>query len=304
MKRIICLALFLLIFLTGCQGEKTQPQTPIKVQQKIEAETYLRIETTNKLLYYMVRDIVKDHHDVEYMMVDENDQWKFEYTEDSLNNIAGKDLFIYFGGGFEPWVDDFVDKLKKGGLSIVDCSRGIKSLGLEVPRKYGDTEIKDNPYYWMDSNYYEIALSNIKNAIEEKDPKNRSYYEDNFQQVVKKLDDLNKKFSGDTEKYKKYTFITLDDSLDYFFKFRNIQTLNIESMDISEVLSELDKRKSDSGQFVLAYDVEASLTGYESLIGTYNMKTIKIEKYNPNKDYTTLLNDNYISLSLLPSPAT
>ncbi len=304
MKKIICLALLLVVILSGCQWKKQQvPQTPdvAKVQQKIEAEVSLRIETTNKLLYYMVKDIVKDKHNVEYMMVNETDQWKFDYTDDSLSNISNKDLFIYLGGGFEPWIDGFVSKLKKGSLSIVNSSRGIKLISSDVPKKYGDVTLNNNPYYWMDLSYYEIALSNIKNAIQEKDPKNRSLYEENFEAAIKKIDDIDKKFSDAIADYKNFTFITVDDSLDYFLKYEGIKALKLSSENIDDVKKDLDKKKSNETKFVLFCDDNVNIEGYNSIIQTYNIKTIKMKKYDITKDYISMLDDNFDSMSILDS---
>lgn len=300
MKKILCLVLFLSVLLEGCQLNKEQPAAPPKVQQKIEAETYLRIETTNKLLYYMVKDIVKDRHNIEYMMVNEDDQWRFKYSDDSVNNISNKDLFIYFGGSFEPWADGFIDKLKKGNVSIANCSRGVKLMASDNPRKYGDTEFKDNPYYWMDLNYYKIALANIKNAIQEKDPRNRSLYEDNLNEATKKLDDLDKKFTEQLDKCKKYTFITLNDEQDYFFKYKGIKTLRMNDKNPSETTAELDKRKADFGQFALVYADELTLEAYTSIIETYNIKPIRMKQYDTDKNYIDMLKDNYNFLITLP----
>jgi ABC-type Zn uptake system ZnuABC Zn-binding protein ZnuA len=300
MRRVINLAVVFSFLLTGCKIVEDQPvkpetpETPIVVEQKIEAEEYLRIVTSNKLLYYMVKDIVKEKHNVDYMMDTEEEQWKFVFTKDSLENIANKDIFIYFGAGFEPWAEKFADQINKDKVTITNSTRGVRLLTLNEPKMYGDVELRNNPYFWFDLNDYKIVLSNIKTAIQEKDPKRREVYEENFKEAVKYLDEIDNMFLDEKEEYEEYTFIALNDNLDYFFNHAGIKPLKLSiEEDVLKLQEGLKSNTDDLKQYVLLYDDVAELTAYGALINNESIKRTKMNKYSNDKSIIEMIEENY-----------
>lgn len=183
----------------------------------------LNITTVSKNQYSMVKSIVLDKHNVEYLSNNENEIYEFKYNEDIINNISERDLFIYSGINNEPWVNGFIDKLKKGDLGIINMSRGIKTLTYETDG------ITENPYYWLGINEYNIALYNVKCAIQEKDPKNKSYYEDNYNNQIKEIDAAVKNIKLELEKYKNYTIITSTNTFDYLLKDLGLQVIKVKN---------------------------------------------------------------------------
>ncbi len=139
--------------------------------QKEDREKYLNIMTVNKPQYKMVRKIVKDKHNVQYMMTEETDINEFKYNKQIIENVSNMDLFIYSGTSFEPWTNSFINELKKGSMGIINLSRGMRLLNYD-----GNESSKENPYYFEGIDSYKIALYNVKAAIQDRDPKNRDYY--------------------------------------------------------------------------------------------------------------------------------
>ena len=129
-------------------------QSPLlaNTENEIEAgeEVLLNITTVSKNQYSMVKSIVLNKHNVEYLSENESEIYKFKYNEDIINNISGRDVCIYAGIKKEPWVNDCISELKKCDLGIINMSRGIKTLTEENG--------KENPYYWLGINEYKIAL--------------------------------------------------------------------------------------------------------------------------------------------------
>lgn len=298
MRKVISLALFFFTAMMGCSNaeEKITPEVPIKVEQKIEAEEYLRIVTSNKLLYYMVKDIVKDRHDVDYMMSAEEDQWSFMFSKDSIENISKKDVFIYFGAGFEPWADEFVDTVNKDRVTITNSTRGVRLLTLNEPRIYGNSELRNNPYFWFDPNDYKIVLSNIKTAIQEKDPKKRDIYEDNFKEAIKVLDEIDNKLLEDVDQYKEYSFVTVNDDFDYFFNHIDINPLKLSNgEDVIKFEEKLKDETDIEKQVILLYDDELTLSvsSYKDLLNNVRVRKIKVKKYSTDKSIVEMLRENY-----------
>ena len=104
----------------------------------------------------------------------------------------------------EPWHDELISNLNKGNLGIINSSRGIRTVNLT-----GENSGKENPYYMVGYDEYKIALYNIKVAIQEKDPKNRELYEENYNKVIKSMDEVLKTYDDKKSVIKEYSYIAL-----------------------------------------------------------------------------------------------
>ncbi len=265
-----------------------------------ERDVYLNIVTTDKLLYYMVKDLTGDKHNVEYILDKEEDHWSFKYSEDCINNIEKKDIFIYSGSDFEPWVGDFIEKLKKSNVGIINASRGTKPIYLSEPRKYLNKDLKVNPYYWLSIDYYKISLSNIKNAIQEKDPKNRQFYEDNFSKKLKELDNYAEELKKSASKLEGYTFLVQGDELDYFTGYLGLKTIKFYNYGVNLQEDEkLNKKIEESKNVVFLYDDNMKLQKNAAFIKKYNLKTSAIIKHQSDLKYEDILQKNIDSLNKL-----
>ena len=305
-KTISTITAMLMMFLVGCKKAEDVPKpvyTPVQIQER---ETYLKITTTNKLLYHMIKDIVKDKHLVDYMLKTQEEQWIFRYTEDSVNNISKKDLFIYAGASSEPWVSSFVENLKKSKTGIVNAARGVRLINFTTPKIYldnnkKDVEYKENPFYWVNPDDYKIALSNILNAISEKDPKNRDFYEANFNEATKVIEGYTKDLKLIGDNVKKYTFVTFGDDFDYYLRYLGVKTIKLEKSDLEEMNKDkLEKKLIDSKNLVLVYNDPESLQSFSVIIAKYNMKTIQLVNYKFDVSINYILKFNYDSLNKLP----
>lgn len=280
-------------------------ETEPNLEQTEQKEVSLNIVTTNKMLYYMVKDIVKDRHNVDYMFTSKDKLWNFSYTDDSINNISKKDIFFYLGNGTEPWSEDFVNRLSKIKVAPVNVSRGVKLISYEKEVKYKESTIKDNPYFWMNIDDYKIAMLNIKNAIQDKDSKDRDFYENNFSDSIKKIDDYQKRLKEASEKLKQYTFIVDGDELDYFTKNYGFKTLKIYNHGTTltpeyiQKNAEVESKLIDSNNIIFLYDEEEKLKANEALIQKYNIKTANIIVYKDDMTYINILDNNLKNLEKL-----
>lgn len=305
-KRNIYTLLIAIIFLfTACSKTTTEVKPKENIEIDTSKQVSLDILTTNKLLYYMVKDIVQDRHSLSYMFSSKTRLWDFNYTEDSINNISKKDLFFYWGIGFEPWSTDLVDKLSKSKVGPIDISRGVKLIGYESEVKYKDTVIKDNPYFWMNIDNYKIAMLNIKNAIEDKDTKDRDFYENNFSKNIKNLEDYQKKLKETCDSLKDYTFVVEGDSLDYFLKYTGLKFLklsnisesnNTKSTDVNKSVYDKIKNLNNTNNVIFLYDDESKLKSQSQFISNFKIKTANIITYKDDIKYQDMLDFNLKAL--------
>ncbi len=292
MKKLSALLLsitaFLFIF-NGCDIDAMN--TPEEVEEK--RETTLNIMTTNKLLYKMVKDIVKDKHNVEFMFTEDIEAWNFKYTDDSINNISKKDLFIYMGANYEPWINNFLSEVKKSKVGIINASRGVTFINLTIGKSYEEREIKENPYYFYNIDNYKISLSNIKTALQDKDPKNRDFYENNFKEILENIQNLEKDIKELKDGFKGYAAVLPDDELDYLIQYLGFDTFKLETIFSQEgSIEDFDKLiKDKDNKIIFFYNNKGKKELYEALLERYSMDTIYYKGKDINLTYIEILED-------------
>ncbi|MCH4201121.1 MAG: zinc ABC transporter substrate-binding protein [Clostridium tyrobutyricum] len=306
LKRTLSLLVIILLIpvLTACSNtSKNINENNASSKTVIDKNINLNIMTTDKLLYSIVKAIVKDRHTLNYMFKDRISEINFKFTYDSLNNVSKKDLFIYVGSDFEPWIDSFTDKLNKNNLGVINSSRGVKFISYNKPVKYDDITINQNPYYFMDIDNYKVMLVNIKNAVEDKDPQSRSFYEQNFSTELKNLQTYQKSLKSVNENLSNYVFLTLNEDLAYFINYNKLNLLdtnssynNILPLDPNERASLQNKLNNLQDKAVLLYTSDSDLKNNYSIIKKYHIKTAKIMMFNGNYSYEDTLKYNINSL--------
>lgn len=269
-------------------------ENEIELGEKENKEILLNITTVSKNQYYMIKSIVQDKHNVEYLFENENEINEFKYSEDIINHISERDLFIYSGINNEQWIDEFIGNLEKGNLGIINMSRGIKTLIND-----GDGN-KENPYYWLGINEYKIALYNIKSAIQEKDPKNKSYYEENYDKCISEIEEYVKLVNLKLDKYKGYTILTNTNTFDYLFRDFGLQVVKIDekitkeklerkNLSESKVIFVTEKNSIESNEENKIIEEKEIDTKSEEIL---EVKSIELIRWDSNKTLVELILSN------------
>ncbi|PJI09213.1 MULTISPECIES: metal ABC transporter substrate-binding protein [Clostridium] len=303
MKKFFCffINVILIVTLVGCgNGERTNVKVPSKTTDGKSSNVSLDIMVSNRMLYNVVKDMSGDRHNVQFMFKDDKTITDFKYTSDSVNNVSKYDIFMYLGADFEPWASDFIGKLNKSSISTVDMSRGTKILDLNNKIKYGDVTIDKNPYYWTDLGSYKTMLVNVKNSLEEKDPKSRDFYEKKFSQNIKKVNDVEKDFKLVNDKLKDYTFVTDDYQFDYFLKYAGVDSISLTEDQMSKPDDkDLDNKLKDKDKLVYIYNDDSKLQTNNAVIQKYKMKTLKFITYDEYSDYVGTMKKNIEAMNEL-----
>ncbi|GFP77311.1 metal ABC transporter substrate-binding protein [Clostridium fungisolvens] len=250
-----------------------------------QRDTYLNIITTNKFIYSATKQLVKDKHNVTYMFNNNFDSLNFKFTNDSLDNVSKYDLLLYMGSSSEPWINDFIDGLKKGKVGIVNLSRGTKTLNYIKSQNIAGYDIKINPYYWLSPDEYKIMLYNIKSSIQDKDPKNRDFYEENYEEMISELDKDSKDVKDSISALNGYTIYTTDEDLDYLTKYLGVDVIKLTD------LTKIDDYKKMLGESasktLILYSDQAKFNEFISKINgaSYYQMQIKIPQYDDQYRY-------------------
>ena len=228
-KLTYILVIFTLIFFVGLNYIYSPLMTIPTDNINGGEDKYLNIMTVNKSQYEMVKALTKDKHSIEYLAENENEVNSFKVNDDIVKNISNMDLLIYNGLGYEKWIYELINKSKSQSLGIINLSKGIRPLLKELSNNR-----QENPYYLFGLNEYKIALYNIKIALQEKDIKNREYYEGSYNEKVKEIEELYKKAKEEISKYNNSTAVVDSDKLDYLFRDLNIKTIKVNENNSDE----------------------------------------------------------------------
>ena len=256
-------------------------------ENKNNRDVYLNIMTVNKPEYEMIKKLAGNKHNIEYMFKNLSDEKDYKYDNNTLKNISNMDLFFYSGAGNEnSTITSMINELDKSSLGVVNLSRGIREL------KYKD-DGKDiqNPYYYLGIPEYKIMLYNTKSALQEKDPANRDYYEENYNKLVKSIDELKSNFDKNTKGIDKYTFVLENRKLEYFFK-----GVGINFKVLPEKVSLEDYAKDNNLNIKDIIFVKSEDSKYKV---KDDVKIISLDSFNDNKQFKKVINDNMKELESL-----
>ena len=243
-------------------------------------DTYLNIMVCNKSQYYMVKKIVGERHNIQYLFNNEEKIDAFRYDKGVVDNVSNMDIFMYSGNSFENWDSAFINDLDKSKVGVINISRGIRTLN------YNDETNKTNPYYWTGLEEYKIDLYNIKNAIQDRDPKNRDLYEKNYNTAISYLEQSLSIYNGKRNDLNNYIFISLDEKLAYFFRDLGIDTYLLKGDSIEKYIVD---NNFDLSKVVIVRDAKTEFNNPQ-------YKLLTFESFDSNKSYEDIMFNNYKEL--------
>ena len=244
-----------------------------------DRDSFLNIMTTNKMEYEMVKSLVGDKHNIEYIFTDEEDSVNFVINDNIVKNISNMDLFLYSGSTLDKWCSELISNLNKSSVGTIDITRGIRTINMEVNK-----ETKINPYFYIGIDEYKVLLYNVKSAIQDRDPKNREVYETNYNKIIEKLNKFISEVKENKKDLSEYTFISLDNNIDYFYKSLSINTVKLpEQMSLKQYVED---NKIDPNKLIVLKDEKTAFN-------EEGFKVVSLVKYDKKVSIEELIKNNY-----------
>lgn len=212
-------------------------------EEEIQQNQKLDIVAINEHQYRMIMSLVKDKHNVDYLVKNNEELKDYKIDDTILESVLNNDLLIY--SDLEN--KDFIDKINEGRKRLRDKERNnidkkIRSIniarGIYPMSMQADSKEEANPYYYLGINEYKIALYNTKMALQENDIANRDYYEKNYNDIIKEIENFIKETAPALEKVKEYKILAASNKFDYFFKNLGIEVVKVNKDNINEYLEE------------------------------------------------------------------
>ena len=217
MKRFLYL-IILCVILAGCKG------TPQKQADSGKASGTEKpaVTVTISPYKYFVDQIAQGKVDVNVMVSNGNNPETYEPYAQQMMELSKSALYLKVGSiGFEQtWMKKLQDNAPD--MKVIDTSVGIK------PAKTPGGNI--DPHVWMSCSNARIIASNILKALCELEPKNKAFFEKNYQSLLSIIDKrdstIKESFKKDPDLVRK--FVIYHPILTYFARDYQLEQLAIE----------------------------------------------------------------------------
>jgi zinc transport system substrate-binding protein len=138
----------------------------------------------------------------------------YEPTPRQIADLKKSDLYLEVGEiGFEKiWLE----KIKKmtGDMSFVDLSNGIEFI--ISSHIHGDHKHEsEDPHIWMSPKNAKIISENIKIALSENFPSDSARFEDNYKELIKKINTVDSMYRSNSLKLRDKHFLIYHPALEY-----------------------------------------------------------------------------------------
>ena len=166
-----------------------------------EESEKLQVVTSFYPLYFFASEIGGDRAEISSLIPNNMEPHSWNPKPSDLIGTSRSDVFVYNGGGFEPWADGFIAQLENE-VEVVDTSEGIE-VG------------SNDPHFWLDPLTAKVQVDNIASAFIMADPENATYYQANAADLKSRLDQLDQDFTAGLEGRTKNDIVTTHEGFNY-----------------------------------------------------------------------------------------
>ncbi|MDW8565903.1 metal ABC transporter solute-binding protein, Zn/Mn family [Staphylococcus shinii] len=290
----------------------------------VSSKNKLKIYTTAFAFQSFTEQIGGKYVDVESIYPPGADMHTFEPTQKEMVNIAKGDLFIYSNKEMDPVAKKIAGSINNKDLKLA-LTANLTHDDLVVNHEHeheheghdhdheadghNHEEGSEDPHVWLDPVLNKKMVKSIKDDLVKKDPQHKTYYENNYKQVVDDLNDINQSLTKITEHPKRDTVVISHDSIGYLanrygFKQEGVSGMNNEEPSQRDLMNIVNNIKQTKQPYVLyEQNISSKVTDViqkesnSTPLSFHNMATLsKEESKESNITYQSLMKQNIKSL--------
>lgn len=199
LKKILTLLLSIFVFfsLTACSNNSAESSSNKK----------LKVVVSFNAMKELAYAIGKDKIDIVNMTPNGTEPHDFEPKTKDIETLTNTNVFIYNGLGMETWTSKTLKSIDNKNLITVEASKGADGI-----KNTDEGEIKEHgaydPHLWISLKGSKLEAKNIKNAFIKADSKNKTFYEKNYTDFTKQLDELYNNYDQKFKTVKNKSFVT------------------------------------------------------------------------------------------------
>ncbi len=295
MKKVTALILTACLFflLGGCAG------------QQAADEGKLQVYTSFYTMYDFTKKIGGDRIACVNLVPTGVEPHDWEPSTSDIRNLENADIVIYNGAAMETWAEKVIGSLSNDKLTVVEASAGIKLISK------GNGEHDTDPHVWLNPQNAKLEMENIKNALVERDPDNKDYYEANYETYAVRLDELDKRYRTTLESCSLKDMVVAHEAFGYLCEAYGLNQVAIEGLQadsepsVSRMAEIVDFVRENKVRYIL-YEELISPKVAETVAREAGVKTAMInpleglseEAIQAGEDYFSVMESNLETLKL------
>lgn len=308
---MLCFAFILCI--SACSNAN-QSKTNNK---EINKDNPLKIYTTAFAYESFTKQIGGKYVEVHSIYSPGADMHSYEPTQRDMINIAKSDLFVYSNNDLDPVAGKITQSMTNDKLKLPLANR-LSDEDLLHADEHDHEEEHDShshesdydPHIWLDPVLDQKMAEGIKEALIQRDPKHRSYYEKNYKQLNQDLKDIDQELKSITKNPKRDKVIISHDSLAYLshryhFKQQGVNGMNDDEPSQKEILALIKNIRNSKMPYVLyEQNISSKITDVirketdTKPLDFHNLSVLtKQEQEDSNVTYQSLMKHNIKSLN-------
>jgi len=211
----LCLAIpFAAVSLWGCSRSDRPSNT---------GESKLKVVTTLFPYYDFTRQVAGDKVELTMVVPAGMDSHSFEPTPADVQVIRDADVLISNGGALEHWLSQVLSAVDSDSMTVLTGMDQVNAVQEELVEGMEEEEhqhqeeddghgdhIEYDEHIWTSPVNAMILVESIRDTLSEKDPENRSYYEERAKSYLEKLKNLDDEFRKVAENKKRDMIVVGD----------------------------------------------------------------------------------------------
>ena len=214
----------IVVMLTACSNRESK--------DNVQNDDRIKVVTSFYGMKALTEEIGGDKVNIENVIPEGSEPHDFDIKAKDIKAIEEADIFIYNGAGMEEWIEDVKAAISGKELIIVEASKGVDLINAdeEDEEHEGHNHLGKDPHTWLGLNEAKIQGENVKNALIEKDAKNKEYYEENFKKFNEKIDSIIKEYNPKFKELDNKNFVTGHATFGYLCRDFGLAQKSIEGV--------------------------------------------------------------------------
>ena len=143
----------------------------------------IKVVATASMIWDIAKNIAGDHLNVKCIVPIGGDPHIYEPTPNDARLVSGADLLLKNGLKFEGWIDELIDN-SGTKATIVTVTEGLTPI---TSLQYHNSP---DPHAWMNVNFAQVYIKNIRDAFIQLAPKHKEDFEKNYSTYKAQLEQL------------------------------------------------------------------------------------------------------------------
>lgn len=239
--KLFALAIVSSLMLSACSTKSSNSASDVS---KDGSSDKVKVYTSFYPMYDFTKKIGGDKVEVENLVPAGTEPHDWEPNPKDIVKIGESDVFVYSGAGMEEWIDKLKESIGSDKTEIVEASKGVNLIKTVDDDHVESDDMDDHddhnddihdhdngdPHVWLNPQNAKIQMKNIKDALVKVDGKNKDYYEKNFEEYSKKLDELDSKFKTELSTTSKKDIVVSHEAFGYLAAAYGLNQVGIEGL--------------------------------------------------------------------------